>query len=150
VEVTQTTPSTLHETEMSMDVNARATVEPLNFPTDARGLVVEPLRPDEFAAQRNAHLVLTVPGGIRGNHYHKTGSEVCLVLGPALIRVRDADGLLEYPLDVGEAARFTFPPGVPHAILNTGTEPLVILSFNTEAHDPDHPDVVREVLIEPR
>ena len=129
---------------------ARATVEPMTFPTDARGLVIEPLHAEDFASQKNSHLVLTVPGGIRGNHYHRLGTEVCVVLGPALVRVRDADGLRDYDLTEGQAYRFTFPAGVPHAMLNTGTLPMVIMSFNTEVHDPSRPDVVRDVLIEPR
>lgn len=130
-----------------MEVNARATAEPLTFPTDARGLVVEPLHGDEFPSQRNAHLVLTVPGGIRGNHYHKDGTEIAVVLGPAFVRVRDADGTRDYDIGDGRAYRFVFPPGVPHAMLNTGQGPMVIISFNTEPHDPARPDVVREVLI---
>jgi dTDP-4-dehydrorhamnose 3,5-epimerase-like enzyme len=132
-----------------MNPNARATVEPITFPTDARGLVLEPLRAEEFPAQKNAHLVLSVPGAVRGNHYHKVGAEVCVVLGPALVRVRDADGLRDYEIADGQAYRFTFPPGVPHAMLNTGDKPQAIISFNTEVHDPARPDVVREVLIEP-
>ena len=132
-----------------MNVNARATVEPMTFPTDARGLVLEPLGPDEIPAQRNAHLALTAPGLIRGNHYHRRGAEVAVVLGPALVRLRDADGLRDVPVEAGAAVRFTFPPGVPHAMLNTGDATMVILSFTTEPHDPARPDVVREVLIEP-
>jgi UDP-2-acetamido-2,6-beta-L-arabino-hexul-4-ose reductase len=130
-----------------MDPNARATAEPLTFPTDARGLVLEPLGPEALPSQRNAHLVLTGPGHVRGNHYHRRGTEVAVVLGPALVRLRDADGLRSYPVETGRAVRFTFPPGVPHAMLNTGDAPMVILSFNTDAHDPASPDVVREVLI---
>jgi UDP-2-acetamido-2,6-beta-L-arabino-hexul-4-ose reductase len=132
-----------------MNPTARATVEPLDISTDARGLVVEPMGPDGYAAQRNAHLVLTGPGHLRGNHYHRHGTEVALVLGPALVRLRDADGLRDYPIEPGQAVRFTLPPGVPHAMLNTGEAPMIILSFNTEAHDPAAPDVVREVLIDP-
>ncbi len=131
-----------------MDVTRRATVEWLTSATDPRGLVVEPLRTEEFPAQKNAHLVLTVPNAIRGNHYHRVCTEICLVIGPALVRLRDADGLRDHSLSAGQTARFTFPPGVPHAILNTGTDPLVLLSFTTESHDPARPDVVREVLIE--
>ncbi len=133
---------------MNADVTARATVEPIAFPTDARGLVLEPLHTNEFPEQRNAHLVLTVPKAIRGNHFHPIGTEVAAVLGPALVRVRDADGLRDYSIEAGQAVRFVFPPGVPHAMLNTGATPMVILSFNTEPHDPARPDVVREVLIE--
>ncbi len=133
---------------MSVVVTARATVEPLTFPTDARGLVLEPLGPDALPAQKNAHLAVSLPGAVRGNHYHRLGTEVTVFLGPGLVRVRDADGLRDYEVAPGLAYRFTFPPGVPHAVLNTGTSPLVILSFNTQAHDPDHSDLVREVLIE--
>ena len=132
-----------------MTVTARAIVEPITFPTDARGLVLEPLRPDEFAAQRNAHLVVTGRGQVRGNHFHRQGTEVAVVLGPALVRLRDADGLRDHTVEAGRALRFTFPPGVAHAMLNTGDSPMLILSFNTEAHDPSLPDVVRAVLIEP-
>src|SRR5262249_23951466 len=129
-------------------MNDRATVEPMTFPTDARGLVIEPLGPDEIPAQRNVHLVMSVPGAIRGNHYHRLGTEVSVVLGPAFVRIRDADGLRDYEIAGDQAYRFTFPPGVPHAVQNTGNSPQVIFSFNTEPHDPARPDVVREVLIE--
>jgi UDP-2-acetamido-2,6-beta-L-arabino-hexul-4-ose reductase len=132
-----------------MHTNAQATVEPLEFPTDVRGLVLEPLGPEEIPAQRNAHLVLTGPGHVRGNHYHSLGTEVAVVLGPALVRVRDADGTREYAIGAGSAMRFVFPPGVPHAMLNTGETPMIILSFNTMPHDPARPDVVRAPLIEP-
>lgn len=130
------------------DADARVTVETVQYPTDARGLVLEPLGPDEFPAQRNAHLVLSVPGAVRGNHFHRIGTEVAVVLGPALVRYRDGSGLHEHSLEAGQAVRYVFPPGVPHAMLNTGTSPMIILSFNTEPHDPARPDVVREVLIE--
>ncbi len=131
-----------------MNINVRATVDPIDFPTDARGLVLEPLRPDEFASQKNAHLVVTAPGCLRGNHYHRHGTEVAVVLGPALVRLRDADGLRDFIVEEGRALRFVLPAGVPHAMLNTGNAPMLILSFNTEVHDSAHPDVVREVLIE--
>ena len=34
-----------------MNPNARATVETMTFPTDARGLVLEPMGPEEFPGQ---------------------------------------------------------------------------------------------------
>lgn len=138
-----------------MSERARATVEPIAYPTDHRGLVLEPLRADEFPAQRNAHLVLTAPGHIRGNHYHRHGTEIAVALGPCLVRYRDGDGdgdgnrVVDRPVTPGEAVRFTFPPGVAHAMKNTGDSQMIIISFNTEVHDPARPDVVRDVLIEP-
>ena len=127
----------------------QVTIEPIAFPTDARGLVLEPLRSDEFASQRNAHLVVTAPGCVRGNHYHERGTEVMAILGPALVRVAEEGAVRDYEVAVGEAYRFTFPPGVAHAIQNTGTTPQIAIAFNTEVHDRDRPDVVRVVLIEP-
>lgn len=129
-------------------MNRTIAVEKVSFFSDHRGVVVEPLAADEFVSQRNAHLVITAPGCLRGNHYHKTGTEVALVLGPAFVRYKDGEKLIDQRIAVGEAYRFTFPPGVPHAMLNDSDRPMVILSFNSEPHDPDHPDVVREVLIE--
>jgi dTDP-4-dehydrorhamnose 3,5-epimerase-like enzyme len=133
---------------MSEPDRARVTVETIAYPSDDRGLVVEPLRAEEFPAQRNAHLVITRPGGVRGNHYHRVGSEVALVLGPALVRYRDGDAVVDRPVAPGEAVRFSFPAGIAHAIKNTGDTPGIALSFNTEVHDRAHPDVVRDVLIE--
>jgi dTDP-4-dehydrorhamnose 3,5-epimerase-like enzyme len=134
--------------EPTTNPGARVLVEPMTFPTDERGLVLEPIGADDFPAQKNAHLVLTAPGGVRGNHYHRVGTEIAVVLGPALVVYRDADGPRNHALVVGQAIRFTFPPGVPHAMLNIGEALMIIISFNTEVHDPANPDVIREVLIE--
>ena len=124
-----------------------ATVEPVRFVGDSRGLVVEPLAPHEIPAQRNVHLALTEPGEIRGNHYHERGTEVAVVVGPALVRVREGDGTRDVEVPEGLPYRFIFPPRVSHAFLNTGDAPMVIVSFNTERHDPAAPDVVRDVLL---
>jgi dTDP-4-dehydrorhamnose 3,5-epimerase-like enzyme len=132
-----------------MPTEARVTVVPIAYPTDHRGLVLEPLRAEEFAAQRNAHLVLTAPGHVRGNHWHRQGTEVAVVLGPALVRYRDGDAVVDRTLAHDEAVRFTFPAGVAHAMKNTSDTTMIIVSFNTEVHDRANPDVVRDVLIEP-
>jgi quercetin dioxygenase-like cupin family protein len=131
-----------------MTTPARVRVEPIVYPTDQRGWVLEPLAPEEFPAQKNAHLVLTRPGCVRGNHYHDSGNEVSVVIGPALVRYRDGSAVIDRQVAPGEAVRFTFPAGVSHAMKNTGSEPQVIISFNTAVHDRDRPDVVRDVLIE--
>lgn len=126
----------------------RITVESMTFPTDHRGLVIEPIGPDAIPLQQNVHLAVTEPGHIRGNHYHKQGHEVAVVLGPALFRYRDRGEIRDLEIAPGQAYRLSIPPGVPHAFQNPGNVPMVIIAFNTVAHDPNHPDVVREVLIE--
>ena len=48
----------------------------------------------------------------------------------------------------GQAYRFTFPPGVPHAIKNPGPTPMLLIAFNTLEHDRANPDLVKDILIE--
>ncbi|HEY5809039.1 MAG TPA: hypothetical protein VIT67_13780 [Povalibacter sp.] len=123
------------------------TVEKLRQAIDQRGLVFEPLDVPGLAAQRNVHVVTTGPGHIRGNHFHIQGTEVTAVMGPARVRYRE-DGVMrdvEVPRD--ETWRFTFPPRVAHAFQNTGTGPMIIVSFNTMPHDPAAPDTTRDVIL---
>lgn len=123
-------------------------VEPVVVHRDARGWVFEPIGPHEFADKRNAHLVLSQPGAIRGNHYHVRGTEIMVVVGPALVRYREPDGsLVDLPVAEAQMVRLTIPPGIPHAVQNTGTVPQLAIAFNTEPHDPSAPDVVPHVLI---
>ena len=124
------------------------TTENVLFISDARGWVIEPVSESWLARQRNVHVVLTEPGGIRGNHFHQRATEIFVVMGPALVRVREAGGLRDVSVPEGQALRFTIPPGIAHAIKNTGTRPMILMSFNTQPHDRAHPDTVPAMLIE--
>jgi UDP-2-acetamido-2,6-beta-L-arabino-hexul-4-ose reductase len=125
------------------------TIDPVAVAADARGLVLEPIGPDVLPLQRNVHLVLTEPGGIRGNHLHTRGTEVTVALGPGLFRYRDGAEVRDLNIPEGLAYRFLIPPGVAHAFRNTGAGPMVLIGFNTEPYDPERPDVVPVLLIEP-
>ncbi len=129
-------------------MSSQAIVETVAFFKDARGLVIEPIPAGWIRQQRNVHVALTEPGGIRGNHWHKQGTEIFVVLGPALVRFREDKAVREVRVPEGQAGRFTIPPGIAHAIQNTGTRPQLLIVFNTMSHDPDHADVVPEVLLE--
>ncbi len=128
---------------------AQVLIEELACHTDARGWVVEPLDETGLARHRNVHVVWTEPGAVRGNHYHQQSTETVLLVGPALVRWREAGALRERHVNAGQALRFTFPPGIPHAMQNTGDRPLILASFSTRPHDRNHPDTVREELIVP-
>lgn len=128
---------------------AVARVESITMHADPRGVVLEPATPELLPLQRNAHLVTTAPGAVRGNHYHERGTEVAVVLGPALVRVRESTGVRDIHVPAGEAYRVTFPPRVSHAFQNTGTTPMLLMAFNTSAFDRTAPDVVPDVLIPP-
>jgi dTDP-4-dehydrorhamnose 3,5-epimerase-like enzyme len=124
------------------------TIEPLVCHRDNRGSVFEPLDPERLPSQRNVHVVVTEPGRVRGNHYHTRATEVLTVQGPALVRVRDEQGVQDTLIPEGAVTRFTIPPGMAHAIQNLGTRPTLLVAFRDRADDPAAPDVVREVLLE--
>ena len=124
-------------------------IDQLDVYSDARGRVFEPLEADSFAAQRNSHVVINMPGAVRGNHYHDTGLETAIVMGPALIRVREDGVARDIEVPPEKVYRFSFPPEVSHAIKNTGKRPNVIVVFYTFDYDPDNPDSISDILIDP-
>jgi dTDP-4-dehydrorhamnose 3,5-epimerase-like enzyme len=127
----------------------QTTIEILRQARDSRGVVFEPLDAAQLELQRNVHVVLTRPGGIRGNHRHLQTTEILTAVGPALVRVREG-GIVREILVPSEATyRFTIPPGIAHAVLNTGTSTGLIISFSTQPHDPGKGDTVADRLIEP-
>lgn len=125
-------------------------VEKVEQKSDQRGSVWEPVDDKELASQSNCHVVITEPGGIRGNHFHKTGTEIATQGGPALVRFRDEDGDHDIVINEGDIMRFEFPPNCPHAFQNNGVRPNLLVAFNTEVFNADKPDVFRELLITPQ
>ena len=123
-------------------------IDRLTVHSDDRGVVFEPLGAESIAPQRNAHVVVSNPGVVRGNHYHLQGTETIAVAGPALVRFREDGTLRDIELPDGKVVRFTFPPNVPHAIKNTGNRDNILVAFNTCEHDPQNPDTVQEILID--
>jgi dTDP-4-dehydrorhamnose 3,5-epimerase-like enzyme len=123
-------------------------IENVSFFSDPRGWVIEPVAENSLSAQRNVHVVLSEPGSIRGNHYHERCTEVLVVMGPGLVRIRESGGLRDICVPEGQAMRFTIPPGTAHAIQNPGPRPMFLMSFSTQPHDRAHPDTVPDVLIE--
>jgi dTDP-4-dehydrorhamnose 3,5-epimerase-like enzyme len=126
----------------------RVKVEPVVLHRDGRGSVFEPLDAERLTGQRNMHVVITEPGHVRGNHYHTHGTELVIVQGPALVRIRDGQEVQDTLIPEGVVTRFIIPPGIAHAIQNLGTRPTLLVAFRDLAHDPTNADVVREVLIE--
>lgn len=125
----------------------QATVESLTLSRNARGFVVEPLSPAQLAAQQNVHVVWTAVGVVRGNHHHVRGTEVTLVLGPALVRYRDVNGFQDVKIRKGTVSRFTFPPKVAHAFGAVGPEPMFLVVFNTEVYDSERPDALPDHIL---
>lgn len=123
------------------------TYEKLKIATDQRGFVFEPISTGDFIHQRNAHMVISFPGVVRGNHYHIKGKETISVFGPALVRFRENGEVKDLLIPDKEAWRFVFPPGVPHAIKNLGKDTNILVAFNTVEYDSENADTMADPLI---
>ena len=121
--------------------------EKLNVIRDSRGVVFEPLEGDAISDKENVHVVISEPGVIRGNHYHKKGEETIAVMGPALVCIRDDTQIREIEVPQGEAYSFIFPPGQSHAIKNLSKDTNILIAFNTIGHDTQNPDTEADVLL---
>jgi dTDP-4-dehydrorhamnose 3,5-epimerase-like enzyme len=126
---------------------ARVLIETMKTHCDARGSLFEPMNDAELAAQRNVHVVLTEPAGVRGNHVHTTAVEMTTVVGPCLVRLKEAGEIRDIEVPAGETWRFTIPPGVVHAYRNTGDSVMVLISFSTTVHDAAGADTRREQIL---
>jgi UDP-2-acetamido-2,6-beta-L-arabino-hexul-4-ose reductase len=124
--------------------------ERLPLSSDNRGFVIEPADLSSIREYQNLHIVWSVPGTVRGNHYHMEGTETIVIVGPALLRLREEGVLRDVPIPAETVYRFTIPPGVSHAVCNTGGQPNLLVAFNTIAYQPDQPDVEMDILIEPQ
>jgi dTDP-4-dehydrorhamnose 3,5-epimerase-like enzyme len=125
----------------------RVVVQCVKTHRDARGSLFEPLTDAELERQKNVHVVLTQPNEVRGNHVHRTAVETTSVVGPCLIRLKEAGTLRDLEVPEGETWRLTIPPGVVHAFRNTGTSVMVLVSFSTNLHDPGGSDTLREQIL---
>lgn len=122
-------------------------VEEIEVHSDMRGFVFEPIAENYLNKQHNAHIVISHPEAVRGNHYHINGTETILVMGPALVKIKEAGKIKDINVPERKAFRFIIPPMISHAIKNTGSQPNILAAFNTFAHDPANPDVVEDTLI---
>jgi UDP-2-acetamido-2,6-beta-L-arabino-hexul-4-ose reductase len=126
---------------------SRVRIESVKTHRDARGSVFEPLNDAELAAQKNVHVALTGPGEVRGNHWHASALEITTVVGPCLVRLKEAGTIRDVEVPAGETWRFTIPAGVVHAFRNTGDSVMVLISFSTLVHDPTAADTRREQIL---
>jgi dTDP-4-dehydrorhamnose 3,5-epimerase-like enzyme len=132
---------------MNTPNTSRVVVQSVKTHRDARGSVFEPLNDAELVGQKNVHVVLTQPNEVRGNHVHRTAAETTSIVGPCLIRLKEAGTIRDLEVPAGEIWRLTIPPGVVHAFRNTGESMMVLVSFSTKLHDPAGSDTMREQIL---
>jgi dTDP-4-dehydrorhamnose 3,5-epimerase-like enzyme len=121
--------------------------ERLRVVTDSRGAVFEPVDSSEVKRYKNAHVVISAPGVIRGNHFHEIGEETMAVMGPALVRTKEGAETTDTEVPAGEVYQFIYKTGVSHAIKNLSDQSNVLMAFNTIEHDPQNPDTVKDDIL---
>jgi UDP-2-acetamido-2,6-beta-L-arabino-hexul-4-ose reductase len=123
--------------------------ETVNHFPDPRGFIFEPLDGGELlATQKNTHVVVSRPGAVRGNHYHLRGMEALVVCGPALVRIRNGRDTKDLSIPADTTCRLVIPPGISHAIQNSGDTDNLLIGVNTEPHVTGKPDIVQDFLME--
>ena len=107
---------------------------------DARGFVSELIKAGDCG---QIFVSRTLPGIIRGNHYHDSKVEKFIVLeGEAVICFKNmATGeKAEYPITGRELRVVDIPPGWTHSIENTGQSEMIVLFWASEVFDAARPD----------
>lgn len=113
---------------------------PLDKKSDSRGYLGEFLKSVGFG---QIFVSSTLPGIIRGNHYHNTKIEKFLVVeGEGLIVLRNIFSLdvIEYKVSGSDLMVIDIPPGYTHSITNIGKGNLVTLFWSNQIFDPNNTD----------
>ena len=95
------------------------------------------------------HLASTLPGAVRGNHYHLAKREAIVVLpGPAWsLHWDEGEGMpAQHRSFAGSSAVLVLTtPGCSHAVRNDGEAPLWLVACSSEPYDPSQ-TVARKVV----
>jgi len=116
----------------------------LNGHQDDRGTFYEIVKTEDSG---QFSLSTTVPGVLRGNHYHHTKNEKFLVVkGEAIIEFRHiiTDEIIRYEVSDKKMQVVEMIPGYTHNIKNIGDEEMVLFLWANESFDVDNPDTYFE------
>ncbi len=117
---------------------------PLSPKQDERGTLVEVAR---ALSSGQSFISTTVPGAIRGEHYHVRKIErFCVTKGEATIRLRKLfdDKVLEYKVSGDTPVYIDMPTFYTHHIENTGAGELTTFFWTNELYDSADPDTYPE------
>ena len=116
----------------------------LDVRSDERGHLTELVR---AVPAGQVFVSRTLPGIMRGNHYHDTKVERFMVVGgEGVVRLRAVgdEQVRAYRVS-GDAPRAVIiPPGMVHSIENVGPRDMITLFWADEVFDPARPDTYAE------
>ena len=89
------------------------------------------------------------PGAVRGNHVHPDAAEYVLVWGgEAEVTWEHPEGGLASEKVTGEELiAFEIPPGVAHAVTNTGDREVYLIAYYFGSREQEWPDTDRKELV---
>ncbi len=95
----------------------------------------------------DSYVVSGIPGVVRGNHYHKRTTEwFCLLKGKGKLGLKKADETDYISLDAENPKLIEIPPGITHAIKNTGDDIMLFFAYASERFNPEDDDICREEI----
>jgi UDP-2-acetamido-2,6-beta-L-arabino-hexul-4-ose reductase len=121
-------------------------IKRLEVKKDERGWLVEILRNEALKrGDRFGQFLITTayPGYIKGNHYHTRKFEwYCVIRGEGRLVLQDnTTGEKEDVFLTGEELSLVMiPPGITHAIENTGKDILSVLIYIDDPFNESDPD----------
>lgn len=93
------------------------------------------------------HYSTSVPGTVRGNHYHTRKREYfCVIEGQGKIRLRDRDSgkIKEHIVTGQELEVVEMPINWTHSIENIGENEMKLIVWTNEVFNPNDPDTFKE------
>jgi UDP-2-acetamido-2,6-beta-L-arabino-hexul-4-ose reductase len=127
---------------------------PDRFRLEPRGWTFTPFDESPLAAGlsldwASLHTVSLEPGSIRGNHVHPRVTEWLLFCGgPFLVVWQDEGAEVVRQKQITDQQTFlVIPPGVKHAVKNTGNTLLYLVAFRSRADGPEEPETMATLLI---
>ncbi|MDD5254409.1 MAG: cupin domain-containing protein [Candidatus Nanoarchaeia archaeon] len=130
-----------------MDIEIRK----LNKKVDERGWLIEIIGNSQLKGKIGlVYLTVARPGVVKGNHYHNRKTEwFCVIKGKGILVLVDEKNNEKKEINVSEddLSIIKIPPGIIHAIKNTGKEDLYLLAHISEEYNVNDPDTFfKEVL----
>lgn len=124
-------------------------IKELDVKADDRGIFIEILKSNEIKDQiKEVLLIVSKPGVVRGNHYHKEKAEwLCLIKGKAKFVYED--------IETGERKEFVIdnkptiiktPLNAAHAIKNVGDDDLYLFEVSNHIFE-ENPDIFKKEVI---
>jgi UDP-2-acetamido-2,6-beta-L-arabino-hexul-4-ose reductase len=110
---------------------------------DARGNLVENTKEQVMTNSRHFFVSKSIPGAVRGNHYHKEKQEFFFVIqGKCEIAIKDLKSEQSESIIVSDKDNLlvSVEPNKAHAIKNVGKNELILLALVNKPLDQNNPD----------